>query len=235
MSAFSISKNFRRIITPTDTKANDISSLHGIRFLFTFLIIISHKGMELNFNPIANRTELNIYGQGPISIVFRSIYLYTDVFLMLSGLLVSYSLIGKLQRGAKLNIAKEIAGRYFRFMPAMAALIIFSTFILPQLGNGPQWNSLIVQQAELCKTTSWRNFLMIQNWFGFENICLPNTHHASTDFVLFVFSTFLIAIIHEKPRVGLTTLLVLAGASTIAKFSVIIQRELVVYITPGTT
>lgn len=190
--------------------------------------------MQLNFNPLANRTEMNTYGEGAISILFRACYLYTDVFLMLSGLLVSYSFIGKLQKGVKINFTKEIAGRYFRFMPAIAALIIFATFILPLLGSGPQWSMMITIQSELCKRTWWRNFLMIQNWFGFENICMANTHHATTDFELFVLSIFLIVLIHEQPEKGILTVVILAVVSSVAKFYVVCKNDLVIYITAGT-
>lgn len=218
----------------TKTSSSDITSLHGIRLLNTYLIILSHKGMQLNFSPIANRTEMNTYCEGPISILFRAVYLYTDVFLMLSGLLVSYLFIGKLQRGIKINVWKEIAGRYFRFMPAIAALIIFSTFILPLLGSGPQWGTMITVQSKRCKRNWWMNFLMIQNWFGFENICMANSHHAATDFVLFVLSIFLIILIHEQPEKGILTVVTLAVVSTVAKFYVVYKNDLVTYITAGT-
>ena len=132
---------------------------------------------QLNSIPIINRTEMNSYFADPISIIFRSCYLFTDVFLMLSGLLLSYSLLGRLQRGQKVNVIKEITGRYFRFAPPMAGLIIFATFLLPLLGNGPVWNLIINSQSELCKQNWWKNFLMIHNWIGFENICMANTHH----------------------------------------------------------
>lgn len=150
----------------------DIPSPHGIRFFNTLMLIISHKCMELDFNPISNRTEMILFSKSPISVIVRASYLYTDSFIMLSGMLVAYSFVGRLQRGQNINVIKEIAARYFRVIPPMAGLILFGTFILPLLGNGPQWNMLITYQSQLCKQTWWRNFLMIHNWFGFENICM---------------------------------------------------------------
>lgn len=198
------------------------------------LLLFCHKSMEVNFNPIANKTEMNFFFLEPFSILFRCCYLYTDVFLMLSGLLVSYSLFGKLQKGQKVKIVKEITGRYLRFMPLIAALILFSIFILPLLGSGPQWNRAVNYQSELCKRTYWRSLLMIHNWFGFENICMENTHHVGTDWQLFVATIFLIILVHKNRKLGISVIITLAAASTVARFYVVYVRELVVYITNGT-
>jgi peptidoglycan/LPS O-acetylase OafA/YrhL len=197
------------------------------------MLLLCHKSMEVNFNPITNKTSMNLFFLEAISVVFRCAYLYTDVFLMLSGLLVTYSLYGKLQKGQKVNFVKEFISRYFRFMPLIAALIIFTIFILPLLGSGPLWNRSIIYQSELCRRNSWRNFLMIHNFFGFENICMENTHHVATDYQLFVVTIFLIALVHMNRRLGVFTVTALATASTVARFHVVYVRELVVYITNG--
>lgn len=173
---------------------------------------------------------MNNFFLQPFSAMFRACYLYTDVFLMLSGLLVSYSLIGRMQRGQRINILKEIAGRYFRIMPPMAALIIFATFVLPQLGSGPQWNMVINYQSELCKTTWWRTILMLHNWFGFENICITNTHHVGTDFELFIVALFFIIFIYFLPKEGMITTALFAVASTVARAYITYVKEITVYV-----
>lgn len=197
------------------------------------MLVACHKSMEVNFNPIANKTEMNLFFVQPISIVFRCCYLYTDVFLMLSGLLVAYSLFGKVQRGQRVNVFREIVSRYLRFMPLMAFLILFTIFILPLLGSGPQWNRAIIYQSEICRKTWWRNILMIHNWFGFRNVCLEHTHHLGSDFELFVVAIFLIILIYLNKKVGIFLLIALAVASTVARFYVVYVRELVIYITSG--
>lgn len=232
LTSFSIIKNCKQIFS-TNSRSSDILSLHGIRFFNLIMLIFCHKSMEVNFNPIANKTEMNLFFLEPVSILFRCCYLYTDVFLMLSGLLVSYSLFGKLQKGQRLNIMREITARYLRFIPLIAVLILFSIFILPLLGSGPLWNRAINYQSDLCKQTWWRSLLMIHNWFGFENICMENTHHVGTDFQLFVVTIFLIILVHNAKKLGIVVIIVGAVASTIARFYVVYMRELVIYITNG--
>lgn len=232
LTMFSIKKNWKQIFT-TETSSSDISSIHSIRAFNLLSLLLSHKSMQLNFQPITNRTEMNSYFLGSISIFFRSCYLFTDLFLMLSGVLLAYSFIGRYQRGQKINVFKEIISRYFRFMPPMAALIFFLTFILPQLGSGPQWNMLMEHQSEICKTSWWRSFLMIHNWIGLGKICSPNTHHVATDFQLFVVVAFFMNLIYEKPRTGKAALVFFAALSTIARFYVVYNNELYIYVTHG--
>jgi peptidoglycan/LPS O-acetylase OafA/YrhL len=156
-------------------------------------------------------------------------FIYSEVFLTISGLLVSYSTIGRLQRGQKVSIVREIISRYFRFMPPMTALIIFATFILPKLGSGPEWSMLITSQSEICKKNSWRNLLMIHNYFGFENICMTHTHHVGTDFWLFVMGIFLVILLFKQPKLGSFVILIIASLVSWRNFRITIAKELHLY------
>lgn len=214
-------------------ESNDIRSAHGIRLLMTIMLIISHKCMEVDFNPIPNRNDIALISQSPTTVLVRASYLYTDVFLMLSAMLVSYSFIGRLNRGQTINIAKEIAARYFRVVPPMAALMIFGTFILPVISDGPQWGMLINNQAEICKNNWWRNFLMIHNWFGFENICMTHTHHIGTDFELFLAAPIIVIMLHKYPKSTGIMMFILGLISTIGRFYVTYSRDMTVYVLFG--
>ena len=190
--------------------------------------------MEISFNPVPNRTT-DLIGDSlsAWTVIVRGSYLYTDTFIMLSGMLVTYSFVGRLQRGQSINTLKEIAARYFRVVPPMAALMLFGTFILPLLGDGPQWPMLINEQSELCKKTWWRNFFMIHNWFGFENICMTHTHHIGTDFQLFLVTPFLVTFLYKYPKKASITIFTLALISTIARYYITYTRDLTVYVLFG--
>jgi peptidoglycan/LPS O-acetylase OafA/YrhL len=208
-------------------------SAHGIRFVTTLMVIVSHKCMEIDFNPMTNRNDLASIAKSPATLLVRASYLYTDTFIMLSAMLVSYSFIGRLNRGQSINILKELAARYFRMVPPMAALIIFGTFVFPLVGSGPQWNMLVTNQAELCKKTWWRNFLMIHNWFGFENICMTHTHHVGNDFQLFLTSPFLVIFLHKYPKRTSIVILILALVSTVGRFYITHVRKMTVFVLFG--
>jgi hypothetical protein len=206
---------------------------HGIRFVNTLMLILSHKGMEIEFSPIVNRTEMSLVTKHPITVFLRASSLYTDTFILLSGMLVAYSFVGRLQRGQKINYFKEVASRYFRVVPPMAGLILFGTFILPMLGSGPLWPMLISDQSDICRRTWWRNFLMIHNWFGFENICMTHTHHVGTDFALFLTAPIAVFYLVKFPRKASFAILMLALLSTVARFYVTWSRNMTVYVLFG--
>jgi hypothetical protein len=62
-------------------------------------------------------------------------------------------------------------------MPPIAVIILFSTYIFPLLGSGPQWNTVVTPIEKLCRKNWWKTLLLIQNFYGFENICITHTHY----------------------------------------------------------
>jgi hypothetical protein len=167
--------------------------------------------------------------QNPVTVKSRVGFFYTDASLLLSGMLVAHSLYGKLQRGKNINVFKKIAARYFRVIPPMAALIIFVTFILPQLSNGPLSNMTILTQAQICKQTGWRNLLLIHNWFNFEKVCMTHTYHVGMDFGLFLFAPFLVIAVFKHPRNASLAIFLLTAMSTAGRFYVAFSREITLY------
>ncbi|XP_059617038.1 nose resistant to fluoxetine protein 6 isoform X1 [Phlebotomus argentipes] len=231
---FSLRKNTEALFSFT-RDGNDIASVHGIRFFNAGMLIIAHKSMALFFQPFANRTEMSEYLGQPWTVVGRAASLYTDPFIMLSGLLTTYSLYGRLQRGQPVRIFQEYVGRFLRLVPTLGALILFCTFILPLLSSGPQWNLVVTHHAEICKTTWWRNLLFIHNYFGFENMCLTHTHHVGIDTQLFVLSPIIAIGLYKWPRRTLMIILAVAGISTAARYHVTVSRRLANYIFFGTS
>lgn len=106
----------------------------------------------------------------PWTVLGRAASLYTDPFIMISGTLTTYSLLGKLQRGGKINVSQEYISRLFRIIPTFGALILFCTFVLPWTNSGPFWNQVIMEHSHKCKRYWWRNFLFIHNYFGFKDM-----------------------------------------------------------------
>jgi peptidoglycan/LPS O-acetylase OafA/YrhL len=128
--------------------------------------------MSTLFLPFINRTQMTERLANPFLLVYASAAsLYTDVFLMLSGLLTVHSLYGRLAKGKKIVIWREILDRYVRIIPSVIFLILFCTFILPLLGSGPLWNLVVTSHSNICRQYYWRNLLFLQNWFGYNSIC----------------------------------------------------------------
>ncbi|KAI5700102.1 hypothetical protein M8J75_014303 [Diaphorina citri] len=169
LMGFSLIKNTKKLIS-LDRSPDDIECVHGIRTLNAFMLLLSHKSMALFFNPYINRTQMASNLGKPWTVVARAASLYTDPFIMLSGLLTSYAFLRQFEKNKKINVMKEIVSRCFRLLPTLGALILFCTFILPFLGSGPQWNLVVSHHATICKQYWWRNMMFIHNYFGFKNM-----------------------------------------------------------------
>lgn len=137
--AFSLKKNTQSLFS-LDRSEGDIASVHGIRFLNALMLIAAHKSMALFFNPYINRSEMSqvnirkitrsdnllrkqlnnltliftqLLGQ-PWSVLGRAASLYTDPFIMLSGMLTSHSFLGRLNKTGHVNVMQEYISRLFR-------------------------------------------------------------------------------------------------------------------------
>ncbi|XP_031833767.2 nose resistant to fluoxetine protein 6 isoform X1 [Nomia melanderi] len=232
--SFSLKRNCMKLIS-LEREKNDIATLHGIRAINALMLLMAHKSMALFFNPYSNRTEMSEYLGKPWTVLGRAASLYTDPFIMLSGLLTSYSFLGKLKRTGKLNIKDEYLSRLIRIIPPLAALMLFCTYVLPYIASGPQWNLVITEHANICKRAWWKNFLFIHNYFGFESMCLTHTHHLGIDTQLFFLSPLMVLLLYKKPKAGTVILTLCALFSTSLRFFVTYFRHLSNYVFFGTS
>lgn len=232
LTSFSVYKNWRELTT-IDRGADDIRVVHGIRFLNAILIFLCHKTVE-NLIPKVNRTEMALSSSRTSSIIIRMCALYTDVFLMLSGMLVAYSLTKHLKAGRKIKTFQEFIGRYVRVMPNIIATMLITVKVIPLfVQQSPQRALVIDKPAELCKAFYWRNLLMIHNWFKFEEMCNLHTHHVGSDFELFLIAPFLLTLLWKWPRRGITLIIGMGALSTAARFYITYTRELMYFVPFG--
>lgn len=171
---------------------------------------------------------------GAGSVVVRMCAIYTDVFLMLSGVLVAYSLSKQLKSNRKIKIISEIAGRYIRVMPNIIATMLVTVYLIPKFAFRTQLTHLVIETpANLCKSYGWRNLLMIHNWFNFEDMCNLHTHHVGSDFELFLIAPILVTILWKSPRRGVLLITVLGALATVARFYVTYTKHLMYYVPFG--
>ncbi|XP_030382326.1 nose resistant to fluoxetine protein 6 [Scaptodrosophila lebanonensis] len=232
-TAFSLDKNLRWLFS-TRSSPSDIEAVHGIRFLNAMMLIFSHKSMAMFFNPYNNRTEMSESLGRPWTVIGRAASLYTDPFLLFSGMLTAYSLFGRLMKSQPIRLKDEYISRLMRIVPPLAALILFCTYVLPLWGSGPQWNLVVGHHADICKRHWWRNLLFIHNYFGFSEMCLTHTHHLGIDTELFAVAPLFILGLWRWPRKGLLTLLLLCTIGTAARYYTTIVNQLSNYIYFGT-
>lgn len=194
------------------------------------LIFICHKTAE-SMIPSINRTEVAFVSAKPSSIIVRICALYTDIFLMLSGVLVAYSITNRLIMKQKISVMREYITRYIRIMPNIIVTMLLTGFIMPSIVPQTTQKALIIDKpAELCRLYGWRNLFMIQNWFKFEEMCNLHSHHIGTDFELFLLAPFLLILLWKSPKKGFLVISILALASTFLRFYVTYTKNLTYFV-----
>ena len=140
-TSFSLIKNCKKLIS-IDENPEDIAVIHGIRFVNFLLIYVGHKALSEMFGPTVNRTSITkvmytsfgnnfekclkyyffeqivIYFQQLFAIrsivIMKSLPLYTDSFLLMSGTLTSYYLGKQILENKRISIMKEYISRFIR-------------------------------------------------------------------------------------------------------------------------
>ncbi|VEN47799.1 unnamed protein product [Callosobruchus maculatus] len=225
LHCFSLQQNYDELTTIKENP-KEIKAVHGCRALAALGLIMSHKALALFYNPYINRSDMTEALGQKWSVVGRTAILFTDVFMLISGLLNANALFSELDKSKKLNFKDKLLSRLFRILPNLIAIILFCTYVLPELGNGPLWPLVVNHHSELCKKYMWRNMLLIHNYFGFENMCLTHTHQVGIDMQLFLVTPLFVYAIWRNREIGWYILIAVASLSTVLRFWVTYDNEL---------
>ncbi|XP_018574626.1 nose resistant to fluoxetine protein 6-like, partial [Anoplophora glabripennis] len=225
LMCFAIQRNYK-IIATIRKNENEIQALHGVRALSALALIISHKVMALFYNPFMNRSVMSENLGMKWSVIGRTAIIYTECFMLLSGLLSANSLFADLDKRKTMNFRDKLISRLFRILPNLIAVILFCTYLLPLMGSGPLWPLVVNHHSELCKRYMWRNILLIHNYFGFENMCLTHTHQVGIDMQLFLITPFFVYVIWKYGKAGFWISGAVALLSTILRFWVTWKNSL---------
>ncbi|CAG9765343.1 unnamed protein product [Ceutorhynchus assimilis] len=217
VSCFAIQKTYKKLTTLTKNK-NEYESLHGVRCLSAISLLMAHKTMASLFNPYINKTWMAETQAMKWSILGRNAIIYTDCFLLISGLLNANAILADLEKFGTINFREKVINRLFRILPGLFTVILFCTYILPSLGSGPQWPIVIDHHSHLCKANMWRNFLFIHNYFGFENMCLTHTHQLGIDMQLFLITPIYVYFLWKRKILGFCLIIITSLVSMCLRF-----------------
>ncbi|KOX77155.1 Nose resistant to fluoxetine protein 6 [Melipona quadrifasciata] len=200
--SFSLRRTCRSLFREGSSNA-DITCIHGIRALNTIVLYIAHQVIIISRLPFANRIEFTEVANCPISSVIRTSIVYTDAFLLLSGVLTAFNMAREFTTRGEIRWFCRFIARYIRLTPALLAVVFWYAFVMEHTGTGPQWNSLIIPNAELCKSNAWTNLLYIQNFFPFEEMCATHTHQLALDMQLSLLAPMLVFFLGCRPIIGI--------------------------------
>ncbi|XP_026808950.1 nose resistant to fluoxetine protein 6-like [Rhopalosiphum maidis] len=215
--SFAIKTNFKSLfVSPT---RDGFKSIQGIRALNMVALLLCHMVMAKMFLPYLNKTEMSENMSKPWLITGRVAYLYTDSFLVISGLLAAYTL-------SKFSPVKSVISRYIRLTATLVTVMLICAKYLPEMNYGPMWNMVITRHSDLCYKNWWRNLLYIQNLFGFKNMCLTHTHQLAIDFQLFIMAIPLMYLFKKSKAVALFVITAIMSTSTILRYQAVKNNNL---------
>ncbi|XP_038213499.1 nose resistant to fluoxetine protein 6-like [Zerene cesonia] len=176
INAFSLTRTMKKLVAPAGS--DEIPCIHGVRAAATIALIAAHKFLPVAHMPYTNRVKIAEMVSSPLWSWYRVGWVFTDCFLLLSGTLTAY------RTSTKTSAFNKLASRYLRLTPALLAILWFYAYIWDHISMGPRWGSLVTKNAQICQDGWWWNMFYLQNYFGLENMCAPQTHQLALDMQL---------------------------------------------------
>ncbi|XP_062700200.1 uncharacterized protein LOC109417217 [Aedes albopictus] len=236
LMSFSVKRTFRQLMGGEDeTLAGKdvVGCLSGLRALATIALFCALRLIPMGFQPFTNRNEFTESFNTPWSVALRVLMLYADVYLVISGFLAAYHMVGEYQQKQKVAWFRRIVGRYLRLTLPLIPVLIFYSVVWEHLGNGPQWGDVVVKNADLCKHNFWKNILFVQNWYPVEESCAPHTFQLAVEMQLAILAPLLLIILTANPFYGIGAFVLLHGLSTAMRFTSTTEDRLSPYIYHG--
>ncbi|XP_015511176.1 uncharacterized protein LOC107217967 [Neodiprion lecontei] len=232
--AFSLRRTTTLLLQDSQSR-NDIRCIHGIRTLATILLYVAHKLIPMSRIPFANRISLTEVANNPISSILRVSLVYTDSFLLLSGVLTAYNMAKEYNKRGEIRWFCRFVTRFIRLTPVLLAVVFWYAFVMEHVGSGPQWNSVVKSNADLCKKNAWTNLLYIQNFLPFEEMCATHTHQLALDMQLSLIAPMLVFFLYNKPVIGILVILFLLQVSATLRYLATTNNYLSLVIFHGMT
>ncbi|XP_035660415.1 nose resistant to fluoxetine protein 6-like [Branchiostoma floridae] len=174
--AFSVYNNIEKLLS-TKQSPDSITCLHGIRFLSLTWIVLGHTyyfSLESVDNPLA---VFEISKTFTFQVVLETM-LAVDTFFLVSGLLMTYLLLIRLEEGIgdghSIKFGMLYLVRYIRLTPALLFVMMVTTWMLPELFMGPLWHSGQPWDTfeSGCWENWWTNILYINNIVHIDHTCI---------------------------------------------------------------
>lgn len=117
-------RNLRRMLS-TRVARGDVAVLHGLRGLNALGLLVAHKSVALLFKPYVNRTAAVGQLSQRWTIIGRVAILYTDCFILLSGVLAALSILRQLDRSGRVHLLRRLVDRYVRCVAQLGQQHVF--------------------------------------------------------------------------------------------------------------
>ncbi|PIK46943.1 putative nose resistant to fluoxetine protein 6 [Apostichopus japonicus] len=201
---FALNRNLGKLMKIGKANERNIDCLNGIRVLSMFWVILGHIFFfPVTYGGLFNIGDAMLWTKNFAFQVVLNAYFSVDSFFFLSGLLVCYITLLKLdKRHGKLPWHWFYLHRYIRLTPVMLTTILIWMYIAPYTLWGPK--AALMAKRPFCPQYWWANVFYIQNFYPahFGQSCIAWTWYLANDMQFFLISPLIIFALYRAPLVG---------------------------------
>lgn len=135
LMAFSLKATAPLLWRSDGSEEEQIGCIHGIKAIGSILLFVGFRAIPLGRTPFDNRNELTDLFNSPLSVVVRALFLYTDLFLFVSGLLCSYGVVKDVKSNGSVNLVRRVVGRIVRLVPTLLVVLLFYAYVWELIGS----------------------------------------------------------------------------------------------------
>ncbi|KAJ8687833.1 hypothetical protein QAD02_023627, partial [Eretmocerus hayati] len=206
LSELSLIKSSQSILNLT-TQIDTLGAINGLRFISITLIVLFHtyamQFFAVNINHIVVITEWFESWRAVTLIVMSN---SVDTFFILSGFLMTYGFMKKMQRNENFNIPMHYLHRFIRLTPPIIVLVYSTIAVVPRIASGPRWEWLMKLFITKLRDNWLYSLLYIQNFVNKYDYRIMHTWYLAVDMQLFLISPIILITLYKKPKMGLALL-----------------------------
>lgn len=248
IQALSIQKNLIRFVSddsPPHKSVVDFRPIGIIKFFASLAIIIGHLGCSVGWVFNSSTFSISLNARKVSRLYFMSTMKSVDWFLVIGGILSSYTIVQKFSTKNKINsIVKPrvyislMIIRFLRLAPIFIIIIIFLKTIYIHLADGPMWDFGTYKYSiqGKCQGSSWWRVLVIPILFSqtgnhYQHECLPVSWYVITDLKLFFSAPIIIYLLYNQggnfKKVILATFFI--SLSTLSQYKDLTMQKMVYF------
>lgn len=250
LTKLTIQESWKRFVSDDEPPATsgttknriDFRPLGLLRFIASFAIAAGHVMCTLGW--IRNSSTFQtLFSFEPTYVWSVGLFKLVDLFILISGLLTSYTIIRKLPQNkiSKLLDPKvylfTIISKYLRWSPMFMITVSFMKAIYPSVAKGPYWDygtdKFSLQYR--CRQTSWWKILAFPILFetngnSYMNECMPVSWHLISDLRLSIITPLaLYFMLSYRSRLKIPITLGLVIFSTLWHYMHLTMQKLIYY------
>ncbi|XP_053664007.1 O-acyltransferase like protein-like [Anopheles marshallii] len=203
---FSLRRTWAQLMTaPKSNLQRDFAFVEIFRMLSVLIILAIHVSMCFTAGPTANMRPLEEFYGLKLSLIAVSVFPFqVHTFFTISGVMLAVHFLeyasSKANRIGWSFLWKGIVMRYIRIFPVLFVVWLYQVSWFDWFARGPGDYRYFGLEKDNCRTNGWLNFLFLNNYFKYSNMCMQQTWHLAADFQFFLAGLPLLMLINRHPR-----------------------------------